>query len=83
MNLQNNFRIQQHIKKGRSNAKGYDANVKGTVKDPVENHKNAANFGEIFSVRGSVVDVQFEEHLSHPFTRCCVREGKDKLTLRF
>ncbi|HWQ49626.1 MAG TPA: hypothetical protein VN414_11930 [Methanosarcina sp.] len=57
--------------------------MKGTVKDPVENHKNAANFGEIVSVSDSAVDVQFEKHLPHPFTRYRVREGKDKLTLRF
>ena len=49
--------------------------MNGTVKNPVENHNNTANFGKIVSVRGSVVDVHFEKHLPPIYT--LLRVGKE------
>ncbi len=49
--------------------------MKGTIKDPMGKQNNAVNFGSVVSVRGSVVDIWFEDHLPPIYTS--LRAGKD------
>lgn len=70
------------IKKwAHSKVKGYGATIKGAVKDHMGNKNKSAdknktsNFGTVVSVRGSIVDILFEEHL--PPIYSFLRTGKD------
>ena len=48
--------------------------MKRTIKDPMGKQNNAVNFGSVVSVRGSVVDIWFKDHLPPIYT--LLRAGK-------
>ena len=65
-----------HIrKKSREKAKRYDTRMQKTIKDSVGKQNKAVNFGSIVAVRGSVVDIWFDNLLPPIYT--LLRAGKE------